>query len=52
MRVERAKFQLKGEYDPALKPKKMKKKDLEKLKKKQEKYVAFEKFILKLIGFI
>lgn len=34
--VERAKFQMKGEYNPSLKPRKPKKKDLEKIKKKQE----------------
>ena len=34
--VQRAKFQLKGEYDPAKKPKK-KKKDKERQKKVQEK---------------
>lgn len=37
IRVERAQFQLKGDYNPALKPKKKKKKELEKLKKMQEK---------------
>ena len=37
LRVERAKFQMKGSYDPKLKPKKLKKKDKEKLKKMQEK---------------
>lgn len=36
IRVERAKFQQRGEYNPALKPKK-KKKDKEKIKKMQEK---------------
>lgn len=35
--VERAKFQQKGEYNPKLKPRKKGKKELEKLKKKQEK---------------
>lgn len=35
--VERAKFQLKGEYDPTKKPRKRKKQDSEKLRKKQEK---------------
>lgn len=35
--VERAKFTLKGDYDPTKKPRKRKKKDVEKLKKKQEK---------------
>lgn len=37
LHVERAKFQMKGNYDPSLKPKKQKKKDKEKLKKIQEK---------------
>ena len=37
IRVERAKFQMKGSYDPKLKPKKLKKKDKDKLKKMQEK---------------
>uniref|UniRef100_A0A8D8ZS66 17S U2 SnRNP complex component HTATSF1 n=1 Tax=Cacopsylla melanoneura TaxID=428564 RepID=A0A8D8ZS66_9HEMI len=38
MKVERAKFTMKGEaYDPNLKPKKKRKKDVEKLKKAQEK---------------
>ncbi|XP_017305214.1 HIV Tat-specific factor 1 homolog isoform X2 [Diaphorina citri] len=38
IKVERAKFTMKGEaYDPKLKPKKKRKKDLEKLKKAQEK---------------
>lgn len=35
--VERAKFMLKGDYDPTKKPRKRKKKDVEKLKRKQEK---------------
>jgi HIV Tat-specific factor 1 len=34
--VERAKFTLKGEYDPSKKPRKRKKKELEKMKKKQQ----------------
>lgn len=34
--VERAKFQMRGEYNPSLKPKK-KKQDKEKIKKMQEK---------------
>ena len=34
--VERAKFELKGEYDPKLKPKKLSKKQLEKAKKQKE----------------
>ncbi|XP_044728618.1 HIV Tat-specific factor 1 isoform X2 [Chrysoperla carnea] len=38
VKVERAKFQMKGnEYDPRLKPKKKKKKELEKIKRQQEK---------------
>ncbi|KDR10150.1 HIV Tat-specific factor 1-like protein [Zootermopsis nevadensis] len=37
LHVERAKFQMKGNYDPNLKPKKQKKKVKEKLKKMQEK---------------
>ena len=36
VRVERAKFTLKGQYDPTKKPKKRKKRELEKMKKKQE----------------
>lgn len=36
LKVQRAKFQMRGEYNPALKPKK-KKADKEKLKKMQEK---------------
>ncbi|UYV79702.1 HTATSF1 [Cordylochernes scorpioides] len=40
--VEPAKFQLKGEYNPSLKPKKKKKKDKEKLKKKVEKLFAWQ----------
>ncbi len=35
--VERATFTLKGNYDPTKKPRKRKKKDVEKLRKKQEK---------------
>lgn len=37
IKVERAKFQLKGEYDPKLKPKTKKRKDKQKLKRMQEK---------------
>ena len=37
IKVELAKFQLKGEYDPTKKPKKKRRKDKEKLKKAQEK---------------
>lgn len=40
--VEVAKFELKGEYNAKLKPKKLTKKELEKLKKKQEKLLAWE----------
>lgn len=36
VKVERAHFQLKGAYNPALKPKKKKKKELEKIKKMQQ----------------
>ncbi|CAH0594007.1 unnamed protein product [Chrysodeixis includens] len=47
VKVERASFQMKGEYNPALKPKKKKKKELEKLKKMQQKLFDWrpEKFI-------
>lgn len=38
IKVQRAKFQMRGEYNPALKPKK-KKQDKEKLKRMQEKCV-------------
>ena len=37
IKVERAKFEMKGEYNAALKPKKKNKKTLEKMQKKQEK---------------
>ncbi|CAL1272025.1 unnamed protein product [Larinioides sclopetarius] len=45
MHVERAKFQLKGQYDPSKKPKKLKPKEKEKMKKKREKLFewGFEK---------
>jgi HIV Tat-specific factor 1 len=40
--VTRAKFQMKGEaYDPQLKPKKLRKKELEKLKRQREKLFAW-----------
>lgn len=47
IKVERAHFQLKGEYNPALKPKKKKKKEMEKIKKMQQKLFDWrpEKFI-------
>lgn len=47
IKVERAHFQLKGEYNPALKPKKKKKKELEKIRKMQQKLFDWrpEKFI-------
>lgn len=47
IRVERAHFQMKGTYNPALKPKKKKKKELEKIKKMQQKLFDWrpEKFI-------
>jgi len=34
--VERAKFQMKGNFDPSLKPRKQEKKEKERLKKMQE----------------
>lgn len=37
LHVERAKFQMKGNYNPDLKPKKRKRKEKEKMKKMQEK---------------
>ena len=37
LHVERPKFQMKGNFDPSLKPKKQKKNEKEKLKKMQEK---------------
>ena len=41
--VQRAKFEMKGEkYDPKLKPKKLGKKEKEKLEKKREKALAWE----------
>ncbi|XP_045776321.1 HIV Tat-specific factor 1 homolog [Maniola jurtina] len=45
--VERAQFQMKGDYNPALKPKKKKKKELEKIKKMQQQLFDWrpEKFI-------
>lgn len=43
MSVEKAKFTMKGAaYDPSLKPKKRRKKDIEKLKKMQEKWVQMQ----------
>ncbi|XP_047034208.1 HIV Tat-specific factor 1 [Helicoverpa zea] len=47
IKVERASFQMKGDYNPALKPKKKKKKELEKIKKMQQKLFDWrpEKFI-------
>lgn len=39
IKVQRAKFQMRGAYNPALKPKK-KKQDKEKLKRMQEKYIS------------
>ena len=41
IKVERAKFELKGEYDPKLKPKKLSKKQLEKAKKQKERLFAW-----------
>ena len=42
IKVERAQFQLKGDYDPKLKPKKLKKKELERLKKQKDKKLGWE----------
>ncbi len=43
VKVERAKFEMKGcKYDPKLKPKKLRKKELEALKRKHEKMFAWE----------
>lgn len=42
IKVEKAKFELKGDYNPKLKPKKLSKKEQEKLKKHQEKFLAWE----------
>merc|ERR1712083_170370 len=42
IKVERAKFELKGEYNAKLKPKKLTKKELERVKKKHEKQLAWE----------
>ena len=42
IKVERAKFELKGEYNAKLKPKKLTKKELERSKKKHEKMLAWE----------
>jgi len=39
--VQRAKFEMKGEYDPKLKPKKLSKKQLEKAKKSKERMFAW-----------
>ena len=40
--MERAKFEMKGEkYDPKLKPRKLRKKELEALKKKHDKMFAW-----------
>jgi len=40
--VERAKFEMKGNYNPKLKPKKLTKKEQERAKKKQDKMLAWE----------
>ena len=42
LHVERARFQLKGQFNPSLKPRKKKKKEKEKLKKQQEKLFAWK----------
>merc|ERR1712218_598104 len=39
--VQRAKFEMKGEYDPKLKPKKLSKKQIEKAKKQKERLFAW-----------
>lgn len=41
IKVQRARFEMRGEYNPALKPKK-KKKEKEKMKKQQEKWVVVD----------
>ncbi|XP_063217321.1 17S U2 SnRNP complex component HTATSF1 [Bacillus rossius redtenbacheri] len=45
--VERAKFQMKGDYNPTLKPKKKRKKDKEKVKKLQEKLLDWRPDMLR-----
>ena len=42
LKVERAKFEMKGNYNPKLKPKKLTKKEQERAKKKQDKMLAWE----------
>lgn len=42
LKVERAKFEMKGHYNPKLKPKKLTKKEQERAKKKQDKMLAWE----------
>ena len=42
LKVEKAKFEMKGNYNPKLKPKKLSKKEQERAKKKQDKMLAWE----------
>ena len=42
LKVEKAKFEMKGNYNPKLKPKKLNKKEQERAKKKQDKMLAWE----------
>ena len=42
LKVERAKFEMKGNYNPKLKPKKLTKKEQERAKKKQDRMLAWE----------
>ena len=42
IKVEKAKFELKGSYNPKLKPKKLSKKEQERAKKRHEKMLAWE----------
>ena len=42
IKVEKAKFELKGNYNPKLKPKKLSKKEQERAKKRHEKMLAWE----------
>lgn len=52
IKVERARFTMKGdEYDPNLKPKKKRKKDKEKMKKIQERYIVHKDNICSLPHF-
>lgn len=44
--VQRAKFEMKGEYNPALKPKKKKRKDKEKEKKIYDRLVKHTSYLI------